>query len=54
VGLRERPGCSNKEGVFGEREREREREREKLGGFAIVSGRERELWEWRGGSIYWV
>jgi len=35
VGLRERPGCSNKEGLFGERERE------KLGGFSAVSRSEK-------------
>jgi len=37
--LRERPSCSNKEGLFGERERE------KLGGFAAVSGSEKEVVE---------
>ena len=37
MGLRERPGCSNKEGLFGERE--------KLGGFTLVSGSEKVIVE---------
>jgi len=53
VGWRERRGCSNKEGLFAEKERE-------TGFFAADSGSEKVVGEresfreWRGGSIKWV